>query len=454
MGPLHRIVMGCGLVALTFSCAAARAAGAGSLRQADAQAKALRQAALTLRTKADQDRKDASQKRQASAEEADRAAKLRGQAADAKAKGNDTQADSLNKQALQLDNAAQEDTGAAERAETEAKGLEFAADAKEAEARGLEASSKSAADQLYRKLRDAVARAQADLADLKQFQVGSRVGRQAMSARTLFSNIHDESLKSFGQADLDALFAPFEEQLGALARTVETNRDIYGTGGWGADGYCNECYYDLSLAAMKVEEAEFSLVSRGFDTYEADIYKVERRLNAEWKQEDDALAASNETDTQKQADRAALRKKQSGERQATFLDVAKRYRADKNRLAIFRQAWVDEITGWHDVAAKLSQGDDVHRRGGSQRMDSLLSGWFSTGAVNQPESLGMFAFSIDSPDRFNTEYGDFDWCKARPFPDIQPEGSPGQLRMTSLIEKLPLLTRGGKYDGAARSSGP
>ncbi len=436
---------------ILLGCPPCLAAGG---RLQESLAKSLRTKALAYRTQADQAHKEAAQDRADADSLSGKAKELRAQASGTRSKGDASGADALDQRAKQAENEAATDREAADNQDQKAAKFEELAAEKEADARKLEAQSKSAADQVYRKFRQSLATAQADLADLKQHQTTTRVGRQSMSVRWLTSHIHDEELKPFGQGELNALFKPYEGSFSRMASQAEQDRDNLAAGRQDADAYCGSVYDLFHTLAVTIEDAEFSLVAQGYDTYEADIYKVERRLNAEWAAQQEALRNSNETEQQKQADRDALYQKQSGERRTVFYDVAKRYRVEKNRLALFRMDWTDEITGWHDFAAKLSHGDDAHRRATTD-LENLIRGYFTKDGTNLPLSLGIFAFSPDSKDRFITPYGEeYPWLKARPFPDIVDADSPGLLRMHAIADKLPLLVKGGKYDGAAKTIGP
>ena len=136
-----------------------------------------------------------------------------------------------------------------------------------------------------------------------------------------------------------------------------------------------------------------------------------------------------------------------------YMQIGNEYRREKNRLALFRKEWVDELTAWHDLATKLSKGQDVHIYGAKQMQDTLSAYW-TKDSMNLPNSVGVFAFGPGSSDRFITSYGDYDWAKAKAFPDIEIDDG-GVFRMQGILDdKLALLNRGGKVDGAAKTIDP
>jgi outer membrane protein OmpA-like peptidoglycan-associated protein len=107
-----------------------------------------------------------------------------------------------------------------------------------------------------------------------------------------------------------------------------------------------------------------TIVAKGYDTFEADLYKVERKLTAEYSKAEEQMRNSKLTVAEKDAFLSDLRQRQSEVRKTAFYDVAKRYRSEKNRVAYFRREWMQEVTGrsmsagrWSAAAARRG---DLH----------------------------------------------------------------------------------------------
>ncbi len=416
-------------------------------------AKSLRMAALSCRTQADEARHTALNDRIEADAQRGKATELRGQAADARAKGDPAQADALEQQAKQSENAAKQNLDAADALDKQAASLEAQALTKEAEARKLEGESAALSDKVYRRARTTLAKARADLDDLKLYEAAARVGKRVMYTRLMIGNDHDFDLKPFGQAELSALFQPYEAEIDQTSASVEQIRDSLAAGKTSDEIFCAATYQLMHDFIPELEDAEFSIVSSGYNTYEADIYLAEQKFRNETNEELGEISKSSLPYALRQAAVDIAKNRHDPERKVVFFDIAKRYRAERARLALFRQEWIDEITAWHDFASALSKGSDVHAAGAAL-IAGLIGTYFTADGVALPQSVGRFAFVPGSPDRYSTPYDDFDWCKAMPFPDIQQAGAPGQLRMTSIVDKLPVLVDDRKYDGAAKGIGP
>jgi hypothetical protein len=431
---------------LTFCLLASTALGQ------DALAKQLRTQALDLRTEVTHLREQAGQSKSEADKQRQAADDARAKAKEARSKGDNSAGESFESQARDAANKAQELDGLAEEQRHKADSKEQLASDKEAEARKIEAAGNSAADQLYRKLREVGEKAEGDLADLKQAQKAFRVGRETMGVRWALDHVHDEELKPFTERDLNAQFLEWEDSIHIPVAGIETDRDEFAAGKKTADQYADAAYSRMKSIAIELEPAMFKMTSAGYDTLEAELYKLERPLHEELASAKEQLRNANISDAAKKAFLDALIARQNEDRRKLFMQLGPQYRAMRNRIAMYVQDWVALLKECHDLAVSLSKGDDIHRAGANWIEDAMT--YFSLQRVALPMSLAMFMDVPGSIDRFNHVMGEYDWCKARPFPDIQPEDDPGQFRMFNLLDKLPLLSKGGKVDGAARTIGP
>ncbi|MBS1716810.1 MAG: hypothetical protein JSS72_03660 [Armatimonadetes bacterium] len=417
-------------------------------------AKTYREQALAFRKEAEKLRAEASKLRYDAGVERDQAKGLREQSNASQQKGDRDAAAQLRSkaQALEDDAATKEDDATTKT--RQCGNLEATAGEKEWNARRIEETSKAACDQLYRREREVVQSAIQSLDSLKQHQKATRVGRETMSVRWLFSHVHDEELKILSESDLNDLFINYETKLAELERQVEIDRDTYATGSRSEKDFAWDVF-DLEKDVVNtIMNAEFTLVPKGYDTFEATCYKIERKLNAELAAAEEQLRHSNIPEADKEALLKALKDRQSEDRRKVFMELAPKYRSEKNRVAFFRREWMAIVTELHDLEVQLSKGDDVHRSIASE-WTSLFANHFTAERV-AANSVAMFAFGTGSMDRFITPWGsECAWLNAKLFPDIQEADAPGVLRMQSIVDNSKsLFVQGGKYDGAAKTIHP
>ncbi len=149
-------------------------------------------------------------------------------------------------------------------------------------------------------------------------------------------------------------------------------------------------------------------------------------------------------------------KKQGLQRRQLFQSVARQYIRAMRRLAFTRRDWSSELKSWHDFSASLSrERSDIHASWSETWEDEVVALFSKSGAPRTSMTLYTFAFVPGSRDRLSVPYGTYDWCKSRPYPEIQQEDEPDILRMQKIAElKLSTAITSGQTEGAAETERP
>ncbi len=235
----------------------------------------------------------------------------------------------------------------------------------------------------------------------------------------------------------DGWFAGVLARLEDFKRTLEEDQGACEAGQLGLPEFYKRCYEKGNRAIQELWGAylrEAGSEEQGWvPLLSAEIHRTNGRLGEEDRLERKRLAVQFGSGTKEyQAELAALKERQSQAKREVFYSVAERYRAVKDRLAEARRRWAQEMWNWRDFAASKGEGDSrVHARAAAAfRRD--LHELFDVGGPND-SGLDFFMNMPGSPDRLSTGYDQYDWCKSRPFSDLQlHKDSPGLLRMKNL----------------------
>jgi hypothetical protein len=286
-----------------------------------------------------------------------------------------------------------------------------------AHARSVPAQSRNP-EEVASRLETMVIRIQGDLLQLRELAGRELVGRDR------YLDVAP-TLRSITAQDMDSIFRPWQQSLADIRNQIVRDRAA-----WRASRLSDEDYYTRSYNRVvpsintlwrayliegmgQLYEPNYGLVS----TLYAEMYKLERRLSA--------------TRPPPTPDQLSAARKQ------LFLSMGPRYQAKKNQLADVRSRWAVELSGWVRFASeRIVLKDDVHSRAAKsfELARQTLFG-FNTPAGS---TLDYWIISSGSTDRLITGYSAYDWCKSRPFPDVQLWlDNCGVLKMNE-IGKVPL----------------
>jgi hypothetical protein len=255
---------------------------------------------------------------------------------------------------------------------------------------------------------------------------------------------------SISQSDIDDWFASYwitDAPLAGVRKSLAqlaANRQAVAEGKMTLGDFDNQAFSTVWDAIHGVWALEIHASSP--DAYEdaapgeihqlfVEARRLDTRLDAEYERLRSALASdSGLTDDERAARLQQLWEEQGGVRRALFYDLADRYRAIRDHLVDLRLKLVRETWRWRDYAAERAArtGD------GGRWVDNFvyyLRQHFEEGGAT-PEYSGRYSGVLDL-----YAWRDYDWCKARPFADLQLTADyPGQF--TFDLHAIPIEDKG------------
>lgn len=113
----------------------------------------------------------------------------------------------------------------------------------------------------------------------------------------------------------------------------------------------------------------------------------------------------------------AVAKVHNEQRRVLWMPIARGYRVLKDELRTVRLQLASELARWVELAQSLSgRADDVHANGATSLRSTMHLQFEFDDSFSV---MNAFMSNPGSADRLITGYGAYDFCQARPFPDIQ-----------------------------------
>jgi hypothetical protein len=387
-----------------------------------------------------------------------RAAAARASAADWRRKGDTILADKQEREAKQHEFHAEQTLNSAKSEDERAASFEEDARKKQADALKAEELSKAPAPVVYREAAAMLNHLGRVLQTSKQGH-SWRVGAQYLEMQSVPDWDADALLRGFNQNDLDNLFRPYEDKIRQLEKSILDRRIALDQGKTSANEFFAGIYADVLEAVSWEWEAELTAGLNGNYALVAYAYKLEKALRKIYRDTDEALRNSVPYNI-KTAKLAQLAAQQSEARRGLFNLLAKRYQSQKDLLVTLRRHWSSELGRWQGLASGFSsEANDTHSVGArmfAARTFDLFNkeGRYQRSGSLGPGSVGNFAFVNSPRDYITFPYGDYDWCKARAFPDIQIERC-DRLDMYDIVnDKLPAQPQHYRKDGASANRRP
>jgi hypothetical protein len=185
----------------------------------------------------------------------------------------------------------------------------------------------------------------------------------------------------------------------------------------GKDAPCTVCAHEYFAVAGPALESFWSADPEWFGlsarTLQQSFGNAETQFENARTRNDDVLGNTpNLTPEALEAARAAFGRKESEGREKVFNDIAREYRGYVQLLNDDRKKIVEQLWCWHDLVGRLSTNkEDEFAETARTIENETLHSWDTED--------GRLALGYG--DEVVMQYEDYDWCKKRPYKDIQDE---------------------------------